>query len=98
MNTVAGSIDAPAWGLTHMRSLSLGEVAAFESISQEDHAKALAYLVCHGVCDESGKRIFQDDDIAQILDIPAQTVMPVAIAIAKQIGITASVIDDAKKN
>ena len=76
------SIDTPDWGRVWLRTLT-GEDAKQVAAWQKDGGLQNTQLVALAVCDESGKRIFSNEDAAKFDSLPARTLLPIASRVAK---------------
>ena len=65
------TVDVPILGAVRMRSLTAGEIRSWREALTADSGEALQYanelLVAAAVVDESGERVFSDDDARSTL-------------------------------
>lgn len=98
-------VNIPEWeGSVWVRSLTVGER---DSIDGEFNAARVkgktpdnlrARMLIKGCCDESGKALFTEADIAEVNGLPATILEKIFDAILKINRIGAGAVEDAEKN
>lgn len=71
-------IDEPLF----IRRISVAEQGKLAKLADDQTAAAVA-LVLYGVCDETGERLFDDDDAKQIEDLDSKTVGQIVEAVSR---------------
>lgn len=94
-SSVVGSVTVPVWGRVSLRSPSLSELRSLENIT--DETKIMLSTVACCVCDESGNRVFSDDDMDQLATVSFSILQEVSKAAIKQFNMP-TLVEDAKKN
>lgn len=74
-----------------------GELAKKTEKDKLDNVTASLHMVAYSVCDENGKRLFDDGDIAELGKMTAEEMTKLVAAISEVNGFDAK-LDDVKKN
>lgn len=92
-------------GDVFVRSLTEGEFDRLARIEQDSEAgqkevanSSRVLMVRFGVCDETGKNLFADEDFDLIRGIPFQVVNQLIEAVRQATGLKKGAVEDAEKN
>jgi hypothetical protein len=76
--------DVPEWGVrVYLRPLSLRGSMRLEDARGRDASEAVGLIVARSACDESGQRIWSDDDAARLAEMNGDAVATIAGAVRK---------------
>jgi hypothetical protein len=98
------TIEVADFGTVTVQGLSGAEYDEYESSCVQQNGKSIthkanrALLLKLGVVDEEGKRVFRDEDMEDLKKLPAGIVQPLATAIIKLSGASASEQESIEKN
>lgn len=62
-------VDVPDYGKHYLRRLTLAEINAFLKLRPKDSDAAGYYLLAHSVVDESGNRLYKDEETAAVSEM-----------------------------
>lgn len=83
----------------YVRTLSAGDSVRYQSVvSDKGASEALPLLVVLAVCDEDGKRVFDEGDVEAISNKSPKTLETIVEAILSLNGITEDEIEAEKKD
>lgn len=100
-------VEVPEWGGqvlvrgltgTERDQLEAGTLKGIGKNAQADMRNFRARLAALSICDETGKRLFSDSDIAALGQTSAAALDRVADAAMRLSGIKAEAVEDAEKN
>lgn len=95
-------VEVAEWGgVVRVRMMTAGEREAFETVMMDQGKKPeciRAFLIAKCAIDESGARIFSDDDAAALGEKNAQAADRVFAAIVSLSGMGKDAVEAAKKN
>jgi hypothetical protein len=96
------SVSLPDGRMVHVRELTAKERDEFEAAVTATRGRRVevnltnvrARLVVATICDETGKRILADSDVAMVGDMPAAVIDPIYAAAARLSGLSGRDEDD----
>lgn len=101
------AVDVPGYGTAYVRALTAGERDRFDQGNytvgpdgrpQLSLGDVSARLVALCACDQDGRRLFTDDAVDQLNDLPSDLVEPVASAAQDFNGMSKRAKEEAAKN
>lgn len=97
------SVEVPG-GTVHVRQFSAGDRAKLLTIGKDieetgNHTAFLVHTVILAVCDQDGRRLYQEADYDRLAEhVPAPVLDAIAEAALRVNGMTKDAVEDAKKN
>ena len=86
-------VDIPGWGVKiEVRSMSIAEKGALDSVSADMAAFAPAVLIPTCYDPETGQRLWGKDDAAWLAEQPASVIEPLMLAGLKASGVSAAAL------
>jgi len=95
-------IDVPEWGgMVGIRKLSFAEVMDFQNAKDklaDDNANSISLFLVKTLCDESGNRLFGDNEVKLLESRNYDVLLRLAKAVNEHNGLTGETREETEKN
>lgn len=82
----------------YIRPLRFSEIREATKKYGNDHAELSVYGLCLSVCDEQGNRLYSDNDLETVRNLPISVINKLNVELSLANGLLPEAVADAKKN